>query len=112
MRTLTLVLLLLTTQALAQSLPSYYPREGFRRTAVIDLVDFDERRIVIGDSSYMLADRVVVRSLSSRSDSLARLRVGARVAFSTNSGNQINEVWLLPSNYTDRRYQRGARDED
>jgi hypothetical protein len=103
MRTLTLLLLLLTTNAIAQSLPDYYPREGFRRTAVIDLVNLDERRIVIGDSSYTLADRVVVRSLSSRSDSLARLRVGTRVAFATNASNQIHEVWLLPDNYTDRR---------
>jgi len=99
----TLALLLLATELFAQGLPSYYPREGFRRTAVIDLVDLEERRIVIGDSSYRLADRVVVRSLSSASDSIGRLRQGARVAFATDSNGRINEVWLLPKNYSDRR---------
>ena len=104
MKKLTFVLLLLLAgTALAQSLPSYYPSEGFRRTAVIDLVNLEERFIVIGDSTFQLADTVAVRSMSSRSDSIARLRPGTRVGFRLNSLNQISEVFLLPANY------RGSR---
>ncbi len=103
MKKLTFVLLLLAGSAFAQSLPSYYPSEGFRRTAVIDLVNLEERTIVIGDSSFKLADTVLVRSMSSQSDSIARLRPGTRVGFRLNSLNQISEVFLLPSNYRDNR---------
>ena len=104
MKKLTFVLLMLVAgSAIAQSLPSYYPSEGFRRTAVIDLVNLEERTIVIGDSTFRLADTVVVRSMSSRSDSIARLRPGTRVGFRMNSLNQISEVFLLPANYRDNR---------
>ncbi|MEM6514417.1 MAG: hypothetical protein AAF660_15505 [Pseudomonadota bacterium] len=103
MKKLTILLLLLAGNAVAQSLPSYYPSEGFRRTAVIDLVNLDDRTIVLGDSEFKLADTVLVRSLSSQSDSIARLRPGTRVGFRMNSLNQINEIFLLPANYRGNR---------
>lgn len=99
MKKLTLILLLLAGNALAQALPNYYPSEGFRQHAVIDFVYLEEGLIVIGDSTYKLADSFVVRSLSSANDSAARIRPGARVGFRMNSANEINEFFLLPANY-------------
>ncbi len=103
MKKLTLVLLLIASNVGAQSLPSYYPSEGFRQTAVIDLVNLDNGTIVIGDSSFQLAENVVVRTLSSADDSKARLRVGTRVAYRLNGSRQIAEIWLVPPGYRDTR---------
>ncbi len=103
MKKLTLVLLLLAGNALAQSLPAWYPSEGFRQHAVIDYVYLEERRIVIGDSNYRLAESFTVRSMSSSNDSVARIRPGVRVGFKMNSAREITEFFLLPANYRDRR---------
>ena len=84
--------------AAAQSYPSYYPAEGFPETGVIDVVYLDEGRIIIGDIAYQVSPQAVVRSLSSKEDSMARLRVGANVGFKL-SGGVITEFWLLPANY-------------
>jgi opacity protein-like surface antigen len=42
----------LASTAIAATLPSYYPAEGFQRTGIVDAVYADEGRIVIGDISY------------------------------------------------------------
>ncbi len=88
--------------AFAANLPGYYPAKGFPNTGVVDAVHAEEGRIVIGDVSYKIADAVVVRSPTSRYDSLARIREGVKVGFRTNRGDTIVEFWLLPSNYKSR----------
>ena len=89
----------ISSTAIAATFPSWYPTEGFQRTGIIDAVYIKESRIVIGDTPYQMSESVVVHSLSSRSDSMARVRKGARVAFKLGSGRVIEEFWLLPSNY-------------
>ena len=88
--------------AVAANLPDYYPADGFRNTGRVDAVYAEEGRIVIGDVSYQISDTVRVRSLSSKNDSLARVREGVRVGFRTSNGKVIEEFWLLPSNYKSR----------
>lgn len=89
---------LMSISAMAQKFPSYYPAEGFPKIGVIDVVYPDEGRIIIGDISYQVSPQAVVRSLSSKDDSLARLRAGANVGFKL-SGGVITEFWLLPKNF-------------
>jgi opacity protein-like surface antigen len=89
----------LASTAIAATLPSYYPAEGFQRTGIVDAVYIKEGRIVIGDISYSISESTVVHSLSSYSDSFSRIRQGARVAFKLNSNRVIAEFWLLPRNY-------------
>jgi opacity protein-like surface antigen len=89
----------LASTAIAATLPSYYPAEGFQRTGIVDAVYADEGRIVIGDISYQMSESAVVHSLSSFSDSMSRVRRGAHVAFRLGSDRVIKEFWLLPSNY-------------
>jgi hypothetical protein len=88
----------MSTHAMAQKFPSYYPEKGFHETGIIDLVNLGMGKIIIDDSSYRISPQAVVRSLSSREDSMARLRVGANVGFKM-TGGVITEFWLLPANY-------------
>lgn len=88
--------------AIAQRLPSYYPSDGFQHTGVVDAIYLQEDRIVIGDTEFLLADSVVLHSLSYKSDSIARLRVGAYVGFSAGADRVISELWLLPRNHKDK----------
>lgn len=88
--------------ALAQKFPSYYPSGGFGETGPIDAIDLNAGKIVIDDSSYRISPNALVRSLSSKEDSLARLRVGTIVAFKSRGG-MIIEFWLLPDNYGSKR---------
>ena len=88
-----------TSTAIAAGFPSYYPEKGFQNTGRVDAVYAEDNRIVIDDISYQMSTSVVVRSLSSKSDSLARVRVGAYVGFRTARGDVIEEFWLLPGNY-------------
>ncbi|MBT8102531.1 MAG: hypothetical protein KJO95_06140 [Gammaproteobacteria bacterium] len=90
---------LLTNVAIAAKLPSYYPANGFRDTGRVDALYVEEGRIVIDDVSYQISTSAVVHSLSSYSDSMARVRVGAHVAFKLKSGDLIVEFWMLPRNY-------------
>lgn len=89
--------------AFAQGFPSYYPEKGFQNTGRIDAVYAEESRIVIDDISYQVSASVIVRSLSSRSDSLLRVRPGAHVGFRVSRGDLIEEFWLLPGNYDSPR---------
>ena len=88
----------MSTQAMAQKFPSYYPEKGFNQSGVIDDVNLGMGEIIINDSVYRVSPQAVVRSLSSREDSMTRLRVGANVGFKI-SGGVIKEFWLLPANY-------------
>jgi hypothetical protein len=88
---------LLGTQAMAQKFPGYYPAE-FPEIGVIDGVDLGTGKIRIDDSVYQVSPNAVIRSLSSKEDSVARLRVGANVGFRSRGG-VIIEFWLLPANY-------------
>lgn len=85
--------------AIAADFPSYFPEKGFQNTGRVDAVYADESRIVIDDISYQISTSVIVRSLSSRSDSLLRVRAGAHVGFRVSRGDLIEEFWLLPGNY-------------
>lgn len=107
-KTLFLVLAIafvLTSTAIAAGFPSYYPERGFQNTGRVDAVYAEENRIVIDDISYQMSMSVVVRSLSSKSDSLARVRQGAHVGFRLGRGELIEEFWLLPGSY-DRSRRR------
>ena len=88
-----------TSTAIAAGLPSYYPEKGFQNTGRVDAVYADDNRIVIGDIAYQMSKSVVVRSLSSKNDSLARVRQGAHVGFRLGKSQLIEEFWLLPGNY-------------
>ncbi len=92
--------------AIAAGFPSYYPAKGFQNTGRVDAVYSEESRIVIDDVSYQMSTSVVVRSLSSKNDSLVRVRQGAHVGFKVGKSQLIEEFWLLPSNYDKRRRQR------
>lgn len=89
---------MLVGTAIAAGLPSYYPAKGFQNIGRVDAVYPKEGRVVIGDVSYEISTSVVVHSLSSKSDALARIRQGANVGFRTR-GDVIQEFWLLPGNY-------------
>lgn len=104
-KTLLLILTIASVMAgtaFAANLPGYYPAKGFPNTGRVDAVYAEERRVVIGDISYPISDSVIVRSPTSRYDSLARIRKGVKVGFRTNSKSTIVEFWLLPSNYKPR----------
>jgi len=88
---------LISTQAMAQKFPAYYPSE-FPEIGVIDAVNLGAGKILIEDSSYRVSPNAVVRSLSSKEDSMTRLRVGTNVGFRARGG-VIIEFWLLPGNY-------------
>jgi hypothetical protein len=94
---------LLAGTAAAQTLPGYYPKDGFQRTGHIDAVHLSENRIVVDDISYYLSDSVVVRSLSSPTAPIQRLRKGAHVAFRSTPDQALSEIWLLPDNYKPRQ---------
>ena len=89
----------------AADFPKYYPEKGFQNTGRIDAVYAEENRIVIGDISYKMSTSVIVHSMSSYSDSFARVRPGANVGFRLGKGRLIEEFWLLPGNY-DRSKRR------
>jgi hypothetical protein len=93
------LMFVLASTAIAASLPSYYPTEGFRRTGWIEEVLISEGRITIGDIPYRMSDSVRVHSLSKDNASLSRLRAGTHVAFKTSQSGSIVEFWLLPKNY-------------
>ena len=100
---LRVAVLLSATTASAADLPSYYPAEGFRRTAVIDAFIADEQRIVLNDISYTLADNVIVHTTTAYSVPKTALSVGDRIAIRLGGGDRIVEIWTLPADYADRR---------
>ena len=89
---------LMSTHAMAQNFPGYYPENGFNETGIIDDINLGMGEIIIDDSVYRVSPEAVVRSLSSREDSMTRLRVGTNVGFKI-TGGLITEFWLLPANY-------------
>jgi len=95
----------LMSTAIAADFPSYYPEKGFQNTGRVDAVYAGDNRIIIDDISYRMSTSVVVRSLSSKNDSLLRVRAGANVGFRLGRGQLIEEFWLLPGNY-DRSKRR------
>ena len=99
MNRLVFILLFLGGTAFAQSLPNYYPKGPLVQTAVIDAVYLDEGRITIGDITYRMNPRPIVRSPSSSYDSIARIRPGVRVSFRIDVNNEIVEFWIYPKNY-------------
>ena len=100
---LSILLLFFCGAAFAQSLPNYYPKGPLVQTAVVDAVYLDEGRITIGDITYKMNPRPIVRSPSSSYDSIARIRPGVRVAFRVDVNDEIVEFWIYPKNYRLRR---------
>ena len=101
--TTALGMLLITSVAAAQALPSYYPDEGFSRTGRVDALLTEEQRIVVNDVPYALADNVIVHAPNSYSVPLGRLQVGALIGFRTAGSRQVAEIWILPRDYKPRR---------
>lgn len=93
----------LMSTAIAADFPGYYPEKGFQNTGRVDAVYAGDNRIIIDDISYRMSTSVVVRSLSSKNDSLARVRTGAHVGFRLGKRQLIEEFWLLPGNYDSPR---------
>lgn len=98
-----IVAITIAGSAYAQSLPTYYPADGFRRTGLVDAIYVDENRIVISDTQYQYSSAVVVHSMSSYRVAFGRVRPGVRVAYKMGNGNKIVELWLLPINYEKSR---------
>ena len=107
-RTVAIVALALAGIASAQGLPDYYPTEGFQRTGVLDAVQPEAQRIIIGDLGYTYSSNLVVHSPRSYSVPMSRLKPGTRIAFKTlnNRGRVITEIWLLPDDYKDGSRRR------
>ena len=97
-----LALLWIAGSAIAQSLPAYYPSEGFQRTGRVDAVLADTRKIIINDIPYVLSDNAVVHALNSYSVPLSRLRSGNTIGFRTSGQRQVTTIWILPDNYARR----------
>lgn len=87
--------------ALAQALPSYYPEKA--RTAKIDAINPDGRRIVINDAEYLLADNVVIHAPRAYSIAASRLNPGMTVAIKTTGNRLITEMWVYPQQYSPAR---------
>ncbi|MDJ0758576.1 MAG: hypothetical protein QNJ19_04215 [Woeseiaceae bacterium] len=100
---LVVLLLLLGGTASAQSLPNYYPKGPLVQTAIIDAVFLDENRITIGDITYRMNPRPIVRTRSSSYDSMTKIKKGVRVAFRVDNNGEIVEFWIYPKNYRPRR---------
>jgi len=90
---------LLATAALANEFPNYYPGDGFQRTGRLDAVQLDNRRVVIDDIPYQLADNVIVHSLTSYSVPAERLQAGSIVGYQTSGARLIMKIWILPRDY-------------
>ncbi len=89
---------LLASSAIADTLPNYYPEEGFRRTGTLDDVQLERMMIVINDVPYPLSSNVVIHSPVSYRVPTSRLRAGSHVGYKL-SGRLVVEVWLLPDSY-------------
>ncbi len=98
------VLVLLAASAYAQSLPGYYPDDGFQRTGTLDGIDHQRQLIVIGDVQFRMASNMVVHGLSSYSIPKERLKIGQKLGYKLSpNGRLIMTLWVLPKNYEDRR---------
>lgn len=90
----------------AQSLPNYYPPEGFQRTGLVDAIYVDENSIVVNDMQLELSTSVVVHSLTSYRVSVSQVRSGARIGYKAGADGRVVEIWLLPKDYRDARGRR------
>ena len=97
------LLLFLGGTASAQSLPNYFPKGPLVQIAVIDAVYLDDNRITIGDITYRMNPRPIVRSVSSSYDSMTKIKPGVSVAFRLDANDEIVEFWIYPKNYRPRR---------
>lgn len=93
------IFLALVASTAALALPDYYDENKFEDVGRIDMINLDKKTVVINDIAYSLSDSVTVYSLSSRKDSVRRLKNGSNVAFRTSGGQLLVEIWLLPDNY-------------
>lgn len=93
----------LAASTVVLALPGYYDEDKFQDVGRIDGIDRDNNTVIINDIPYSLSDSVTVYSLSSRKDTVRRLRFGSYVAFRTRGGQLIVEVWMLPDNYKPAR---------
>ena len=98
MKNLILLALLLGGTAIAQNLPDYYPKKGLIQTGVINEIIADAGRIIIGDISYRMNPRPIVRTPRSAYDSMSKIRPGTRVAFRIDANGEISEFWIYPKN--------------
>lgn len=98
-----LAMLFVATPLLAQSMPKYYPAEGFQRTGLVDAIYLDENSIVVNDMQLALSTSVVVHSMRAYRVSVSQVKAGVRIGYKAGNDGQVVEIWLLPSNYRDAR---------
>ena len=101
---LMMVALLATVTTLAAELPAYYPKGGFQGVGTVDAIILEERRIIINDLSFVLADNTVIHTPSAYAVPISRLRIGVDVGYRmVNRGSTIAEIWMLPRGYVGER---------
>jgi len=102
------IALLLAGTVAAQNLPRYYKDADFQRTGRVDSVQIEAQRIVIDDVSYSISSNLIVHSPKAYSVPVSNLKVGTLVGYKMLNARSrlISEVWLLPSDYNDRRRRR------
>lgn len=90
-------LLMTATTLAAAGLPDYYPLQ-MPNTGQVDRIG--DGQIVINDSLFRLADRLVVHTQETEFASRAELEAGGRIGYrsqSTGSGYPlVTEIWVLP----------------
>lgn len=95
-----------TATIAATSFPDYYPPGGFHGTGLVDDVQLEQRRIVVDDVPYLLADNLIVHSMSAYSVPVTQLRRGLMIGYATSQGGRITRIWLLPADYDRSRGRR------
>ena len=97
-----IMLLAISSTALAGRLPDHYPKDGFDGFGIVDRLDMKTRSLVIGDRYFRMSDDLRLHSRSSDNDSLGRLRERIKVGYKYRQQGQhrvVTDIWLLPSNY-------------
>lgn len=106
---LTVTGLLMAVAAFAADLPAYYPKGGFQGVGKVDAIVLEERRIIINDMSFVLADNTVIHTPTSYAVPISRLRIGVDVGYRMVNRGTIAEIWMLPRGYVDARGRTARR---
>jgi hypothetical protein len=74
----------------------------YKIAGVIDRVDVQSGQIVIGDMLYQLSPNIRIRNEKDQIVKPDKLRQGSKIvanSYSSDSGQQIHEIRLLPDNF-------------
>jgi len=96
---------LLISFAQGAGFPENYQMDSHYRVGVIDRVDLPKGKLIVNDSVYTISDQLKVYSVTSAKTSSGRLFKGSKIGFrlSHPTGNNIEEIWLLPSYFRESR---------